>query len=328
MKRLGLVFATLLVSLSVFALDMSLNFQGAYYIPSFSGYQSSGFAAPVYQELVEDGYRTLGSTWGGAEAKLAFSVVQKIPFLVGEGPLFSGNNLRLKGTGELSPVSANIVGQVSLTPIALLVFDLGAGIGTGWTLGPFRGLGINNNGTIDLTPFGGAVWRAWGAATFQFDFAAIFPGDWNHIVLLSNAKVEYESNTGASATDAWLWEADSGENFNGFKLWTTSVLAYQMPLVLNMFGIMFETEEWLGSVREMSPMASVGGWGSDFCIMQIGPMFNFRFSEKDSLAVLVQFKRKIDWTDATTRAPDFRDRDYEDGYWYFNRVAFSYTHSF
>ena len=341
MKRTVAVFAAALATVWVAAptasaAETSLNVLGAYYIPNHSGYEATDFSPPDFSVISADdtgnAQRDLGTGWGGAEAKVSLSVTDKVPFLVGQGPLLSGNNMRGKFSVEMSPVSVNGVGQLSLTPVAFLVFDAGAGIGTGWTLGPFRGLGINPAGNvaddIDLTPFGGAVWRVWGAGTFQFDMAAIAPGEWNHVVLLATAKVEYVANTGAESDEAWLWEADDAENFNGAKFYATYVLAYQMPLALNLAGILVESEEWLGEVREFSPMDEAGAWGSDYRMWQVGTITNFALGKDDSLAVLVQFKRKADPTDATARNRDFRTRDYEDAYWYFNRIAFSYTHTF
>lgn len=311
--------------------DLSMNVLAAYYIPNLAGYQSSGFAPVTYSPVeAGSGERTLGSTWGGAEAKVAFSYTDSIPVMVGEG-LMAGNNLRGKATLELSPVSINGVGQVSLTPIAFLVFDAGAALGTGWTAGPFQGLGINpadNTKDINLTPFGGLVYRFWGAGTFQFDLAALMSGEWNHVVIAATAKVEYKAYTGAKDREAWLYEADGGENFNGAKFFGTYILGYQMPLMVNFVGLMAESEEWIGAVRDYSPMAASGGWGSDFRFWQVGSLTNLQLGEKDSLLILVQFKQARDYTDATTKNRSFETRDYEDPYWYFNRIALSYTHKF
>jgi hypothetical protein len=333
MKRFLLsALAAFGVLAQVSAGDLSMNVLAAYYIPNLAGYQSSGFA-PITYTPVEAGadQRTLGSTWGGAEAKVAFSYTDAMPFMVGEG-LMAGNNLRGKATLELSPVSINTVGQVSLTPIAFLVFDAGAALGTGWTAGPFQGLGLNpadNTKDINLTPFGGLVWRVWGAGTFQFDAAAIVPGDWNHVVVSATGKVEYKAYTGAKDHEAWLYEADAGENFNGAKFFGTYILGYQMPKmpVINFVGLMAESEEWIGAVRDYSTMAS-GGWGSDFRFWQLGSLTNLQFGAKDSLLVLVQFKQARDYTDATTQNRSFETRTYDAPYWYFNRIALSYTHKF
>ncbi len=337
MKRIAaLALVVFLAGVSAWGADLSLNVLGAYYFPSWSGYGASGFAPLEYSVLEgEDAVgaqeRDVGSTWGAAEAKASLSLTEKMPFLVRDGALTAGNNLKGKASFEISPVSANLVGQVSLTPIAFLVFDAGAAFGTGWSALGFRGLGINPAGNvaedIDLTPFGGAVWRVWGAGTFQFDLAAVKPGDWNHVVISANAKLEYEAYTGADEDEAWLYEADAGENFNGAKFYATYILGYQMPLTVNFVGLMVESDEWLGEVRDDSPMAD-DGWGSDFRTWQVGSLTNVKLGAKDSLLVIVQFKRAKDWTDATTLKRDFRTRVYDDAYWYFNRIALSYTHSF
>lgn len=335
MKRvLFSVLAAVGLLAQVNAGELSMNFLAAYYIPNLAGYQASGFAPITYTPLegqdAPGALRTLGSTWGGAEAKLAFSYSDSMPFLVGSG-LMKDNNLSGKASLELSPVSINAVGQVSLTPIAFLVFTGGAALGTGWTAGPFQGLGLNpadnNVSGIELTPFGGLVWRVWGSGTFQFDLAALMPGEWNHVVVQAVGKVEYKAYTGAADGKAWLYEADGGENFNGAKFYGTYILGYQMPLMVNFLGFMAESEEWIGDVRDYSTMAS-GGWGSDFRFWQLGSLTNFQLGKNDSLLVLVQFKMARDYTDATTRNRSFETREYEAPYWYFNRIALSYTHKF
>jgi hypothetical protein len=142
MKRVVVsVLAALGLLAQASAGDLSMNFLAAYYIPNLAGYQSSGFApityTPVEGKDAPNALRTLGSTWGGAEAKVAFSYSDSMPFMVGEG-LMAGNNVKGQATLELSPVSINTVGQVSLTPIAFLVFNTGAGLGTGGPLDPSR----------------------------------------------------------------------------------------------------------------------------------------------------------------------------------------------
>lgn len=313
------------------ALEAGLNLALAYYPPTLGGYRTEDFAPPDFTVLKGGlGERDLGGVWGAAEAKATLSVADSVPLFAGAGPLFSANKLSGRFDLELSPVSANALGRLALTPIAFLVFEAGAGVGTGWTAGPFRGLGINppaSSGAedIDLTPFGGVVWRAWGAGTFQFDLAAVFPGAWNHVVVLATAKVEHEAYTGAGTHDAWLWEADAADNFNGAKLYMTGVLAYRLPLPIDTVGFMAETEERIDAVRSRSPVDS-GGWGSDFRIWKIAALANFAFGPRSSLAVLAQFRLESDWTDETTRLRDFRERVYEGPSWSFYRLALSYTY--
>lgn len=313
------------------AAERSFSLVGAYYVPNHEGYRESGFAGPDYSAVEGGpGERDLGSFWGAVELKAALSFSERVPFLAGGGPLFSGNGIEGKAILELSPVSSNGVVRLSFTPIAFLAFEAEAGIGTGWSFGPFQGLGLNpadSGKEIELRSFGGAVWRAAGAAVFQFDFAAVAPGKWNHIVFLAAAKTEYRSFTGASEGEAWLWEGDKGQSFNGTKLYGTCVLAYRLPFALDLVGFMLESEEWLGEVRDYSTMGD-GGWGSDFRQLQASGLVNFALGKADSLSLLFQFERKPDWTDSTTRSRYFGDRVYESSYWHFNRVAFSYAHAF
>lgn len=328
------LFFAIVYGLLVFPLaaaELALNLVGAYYVPNHEGYGESGFAGPDYSALEGGtGQRDLGSSWGAAELKASFSFSERFPFLAGGGQLFSGNCIEGKALLELSPVSSNGIVRLSFTPIAFLALDAEAGIGTGWSFGPFKGLGINpadSGKEIELTNFGGAVWRVGGGATFQFDFAAVAPGTWNHVVFLASAKTEYRAFTAAAEGEAWLWEADDGQGFNGTKLYGTCVLAYQLPFALDLVGLMVESEEWLGSVRNYSTMGD-GGWGSDYRQLQTSGLVNFTLGKDDSVSLLFQFERKPDWTDATTRIRYFGERVYEDSYWHFNRVAFSYTHVF
>jgi len=312
--------------------DWSLNVMGAYYFPNHGGLGAQDWVSvdysPVLGHDAPNALRDLGSTWGSAEAKAAVSAEKTYPFLRGTGPLTSGNHLSVKGTFELSPVSINGIAQISVSPLAILVLNTGLGVGTGWTAGSFQGLGINppgnNVSSVELQPFGGAVWRVWGAATVQFDTAALRDGPWNHVVFLATWRLEYRAYTGAADGTAWLWEADLGENFNGTTLYGTYIMGYQMPLFWNFVGLMAESHEWVGAVRDYGPMAN-SQWGSDFRTWQVGPMTNFQLDEKNSILVLAQFKYSPDWTDGTTQNRDFRTRVYQGGYWYFNRIAVSYT---
>ncbi len=312
--------------------DWSLNVMGAYYFPNHGGLGTQGWApidySPILGHDAPNALRDLGSAWGSAEAKAAVSAEKTYPFLVGKGPLTSGNHLSVKGTFELSPVSVNGIAQVSLSPVAFLVLNAGSGVGTGWTLGSFQGLGVNPRGndvsSVELQSFGGAVWRVWGAATLQFDTAALRDGPWNHVVFSATWRLEYRAYTGATDGTAWLWEADLGENFNGTTLYGTYVIGYQMPLTWNFIGLMAESKEWVGAVRDYGPMAN-SQWGSDFRTWQGGPLANFQLDGKNSILVLAQGKYSPDWTDATTQNRDFRTRVYQGGYWYFNRIAVSYT---
>jgi len=310
------------------AAETALNVMAVYSPPHHAGYGASGFAFPKFS-LLEGGAgeRDLGSEWGSPAVKVSLSLAERVPFLVGDGPLLSGNNVRGKFSLEASPVSASAIAQLSLSPVAFLVFDAGASAGTGWNLGPFRGLSLNKASGLEPIPLAGAVWSVWGAGTFQFDLAALLPGKWNHVVALASGKVQYAANTGAGDGVAWDWENERDDYFNGARFNGNYVLAYQMPLPLNLVGVMAESEEWLGANRTRSTMSS-GGWGSDFRLWHFNVLANLSLGKKNSLTAIGQFRRVQDWTDATTRLAYFGDREYEGAIWHFRRLILSYTHAF
>jgi hypothetical protein len=229
-------------------------------------------------------------------------------------------------TGALTPVSVRAELEAALTPLAFLSFSAGAMAGTGWDIRIFNGMGLNadGSGVPESASLQGAVLKSWFGATFQFDLAALVPGEWAHIVTLLSPKLQHAWFSGASRGQAWMFEDDIGENFNGWKLLGSWFLGYQMPLALDMIGVLLETEQNLGDVRDLSPLGS-GGWGSDFLLITISPVFDFRLSDRSSLAVLVQFRRERKYTDASVFYAYYESRQYAGTYWDLYRIAFSYS---
>ena len=121
-----------------------------------------------------------------------------------------------------------------------------------------------------------------------------------------------------------MFEGDKGENFNGFKLYGSYFLGYQMPLVLDMAGVLLQTSQNLGYVRDLSTKSS-GGWGSDYVQITVGPVFSFDLSENSSLTLLIQFRRERLYTDSTIFYNYYENRSYKGTYWDLRRIAFSYS---
>ncbi len=331
-RALALAFACILgrVGASGLGVETSLELQGFYSFPNHEAVDSAGFAPVEYGELKSpcQGGREVGSSWGGAGAKLILSRKLILPALAGSGPLTKGNNLSLSLTGELTPISADLGLEASITPVAFLSLALGASGGTGWDLG-FTGLGLSHResgGMVGREP-GGLVYRAWCRGTLQMDLAAILPGEWNHVVAQASPSIEYRAYDRAGSGTAWIWEADEGMNFNGWTLYGDYFLGYRMPIALSLAGILVQSKSWIGSVREMAPSdgSKALSWGSDFTYLTFGPVFGFSIDERSSLTLLPQFRTGIDWSDSTTGSPDFECRSYEGAYLYFYRIAFDYS---
>ena len=307
----------------------SFEFEGDYSFPNLEATDASGLV-PIEYGVVDSPLtgqteaRQVGSSWGGGQAKAILDNKFAYPMFAGDNPLTKDNNLAIDLSTELSPVSINENFKLTLTPIAFLTFDAGMGFGTGWDIG-FVGLGIRDSiGNVEPQDFGGLVYRTWFEGTFQFDLAALWPGDWHHIVAVVNDKIEYQGYTGAANGTPWIWEADDGMDFNGWQLYGSYFLGYQMPLVLDTVGLLLQTQGYLGSVASMSAGSS-GGWGSDFTQLTFGPLLDLTIDKKSTIAILPQFQTGLRWTAQTEWLTDFTKRQYQEAYLYFYRIAFDYN---
>ncbi len=179
------------------------------------------------------------------EAKMEAGYALKIPMLVGDGPLFSGNNLKIKGLLGLSPVAATFGIDAVLTPIALMELTLGGAVGTGWDLDAMELSGLLKSsggiGTVLVAdPLGGVYYKGRAGAALQFDTGAIFPGDWTSVLLRTYHEFMYQGYSGAKKDEAWEYET-SGAKVNGFNYKGEYVVGYKLPLMLNMVALQLET---------------------------------------------------------------------------------------
>jgi len=242
------------------------------------------------------------------EAKLGFTQSFKIPVLRLDNPLMSGNNIKFSLTGEITPVSMNGVIKTVLTPIAFLEFTAGGLIGTGWPInlfgGDLYGTGLNLS-DAGFEKYEGEALDAlhlkfFAGGTFQFDFAAIFPGDWNHVVMLTYHEINYFHNTKALAGQGWYYEADDGENRNGWNYYGNIVLGYQMPqkpIFLQMIAFMAEMEQYLSDFENgAGNKVDRGIWGDDLIRWKFANILNFEFTDQFSVAVITQFRTRRNFT--------------------------------
>lgn len=233
------------------------------------------------------------------EAKLIFTQSFSFPFLAGPGPLVSGNNIKTSLSAEVSPVSLNGVGEIIWTPIAFIELGGGGRLGSGWNMALGNGMGLNvpigaydpdtpRKREIDGDPLDGLVWSAWAGGAFQFDLAAVVPGDWNHIIFRAYDEARYAAYTRAGKHDPWIWEADDGENMNGWTWYCSLVLGYQMPRspVLDFFGFMAEGERLLYN----TPNGSF--WGQDIGNWTFSGLYNFTITPRFGTTVILQMRTR------------------------------------
>lgn len=304
---------------------------GAYYFGHTEGYKSDTYS-PIRYEVIKaedlphsDAGRDLGSTWGGVEAKYSLKLSTHVPIFSSDHPLLKNNKVTMSISGEVSPVSVSIAGLTSFEPVPFAKLDLGASTGTGWAVLGFNGLGRNFESEVDVReePLSGLVNKYWIEPILQFDWAAVQPGDWNHVVAFASTSFEYRSFTGTKDNKiAWEFENDQGANLNGWKQLENYLIGYQMPLDFSLIGLL-ATSEQLITHKDESTRAN-SGWGSDFKIWNFGPMGIYELSDTSKIINLVQWRTEQGYTDETVANRYFRNRVYNRPVTRLYRIAFNY----
>jgi hypothetical protein len=251
------------------------------------------------------------------EAKLSLAQSFTFPFLRGESPLTAGNNIRTALSAEVSPISVNGLAEAVWTPVAFFQAAAGGRAGSGWNISlsgsELRGIGINRRragGTTETagSAFSGLLWSLKTGAALQFDMAALFPGDWNHIVLRSYHEVNYAAYTAADSGDSWYFENDDGENRNGFNYYGNYLLAYQMPIFLNTAGFLAEMNRYLYN----TPNGDL--WGDELGRWTFSALLNFTITPRLEAALLTQFRTRRNFTAGTKNYDFYQDRRIRDSH--------------
>ncbi|MEX2443171.1 MAG: hypothetical protein WD492_06190 [Alkalispirochaeta sp.] len=315
----------------------SVGFDFAYYPgdQNGKGVSDGGFAPLSYRTVEPDGgtaddERVLGTTWGNVELKGYYQHAWIIPALRwSDGALAQDNNLTIRSTTGVSPISVTQEVRAILTPIAFLQFNAGGFIGTGWNLQIFDGLGEIDltDGSVDSSSFEGAVVRGNVGGTFQFDLAAVFPGDWNHVVTVFSPQWTYSALTGAGEDVAWSFEADNGTNYRGWEYKTTAVLGYQPPWdAVAIVGVLYEGERLVGAAVDRARAGAPEDFDAAFRTDRIALLANFALGDerRHSLTVLPQFQRNRLPSEDTILKQGVQRRETVGSYWDFYRVAVQY----
>jgi len=239
------------------------------------------------------------------EAKLSLSQSFIFPFMQGSGPLTQDNNIAAVLTAEVSPVSLNGKAEVTWTPAAFFLLSGGGLAGSGWNMPLGYGIGINRpedenaapprKATIDGKAFDGLLWRAWGAGTLQFDLGAVIPGDWTHVLFQSRQEFRYAAYSRAKKPrESWVFEADYGENQNGWVYYASYVLGYQMPLspVLDTIAFMAELEKPLYNTPPINNTKGGEFWGEDLGKWTFSGLYNFSITKRFSTALILQMQTR------------------------------------
>jgi len=246
--------------------------------------------------------------------KVGFLKRYTFPFLQGENPLTKDNNIALSLTGEISPISINGVAEAVWTPIAFFQFLAGGTIGSGWNIKLFGdnlyGIGLNRENAEGKhehagNSFDGLLWKTRAGAALQADLAAVFPGDWNHVVMRSYHEINYRGYTAAAKGESWYYENDGGyqgENCNGFNYYGNLLLGYQMPIFLNTVALMAEADLYLYDTPGRSK------WGDDIIRWTYSLILNFKVTKNIDIAALTQFLTRRNFLEGNWQDLYYRNR--------------------
>jgi len=272
------------------------------------------------------------------EAKLSFTERFVFPFLQGENPLTKDNNIGLALTAELSPISLNGIVEAVWTPIAFIQIAAGGRIGSGWNINLFDsdiyGIGLNrlnvadngeHNGENDGSAFDGLLWKVQTGGVFQFDLAALYPGDWHHVVARSYHEINYRGYSRAQAGESWFYENDDGENCNGFNYYGNLLIGYQMPLFINMAALLAEADLYLYDTPERDK------WGDERIRWTFSGIFAFTITEQFGITLITQFRTRRNFQESNWQDLYYRNRTVDSSNplrLEFYRVAAALTYKF
>ncbi|MDR2543882.1 MAG: hypothetical protein LBC80_10610 [Treponema sp.] len=255
-----------------------------------------------------------------AEMILTFASQWTFPFLQGESMLTQNNNIALNVSASISPIMAGLNGSTVLTVFPFLTFTAGARGNVGWNYDIFGmslvGLGLNRRTNIDDPNDGvigkgldGLAWDTHIGSTFQFDFGAIFPGDWNHVVILIYNEIRYFAYTKANNNELWYYIMDEGLNINSFQHQFQSFLGYRMPVFVDLVGVQFAGTLPIYNFDIGNSVREIG------YSLTTALVVNFRINESFSVMSLARFNNALKFpvTSAYERE------------WIFNRVEFIAT---
>jgi len=247
------------------------------------------------------------------EAKLGFTQHFTFPILRGKNPLTADNNIDLSLKGEISPVSLNGTAEAVLTPIAFFQFTAGGRIGSGWNIelfgGEIYGIGINRPsangmGENDGSAFDGLLWKAHAGGAIQFDLAALFPGDWNHVVARSYHEINHRGYSRAKNGESWFYESDDGENVNGFNYYGNYLIGYQMPIFLDTIAVLAESDLYLYDTPGRNT------WGDERMRWTFSAVLNFAITKSLNITLITQMRTRR----------NYEQSNYEEIYYRYRKI--------
>ena len=245
------------------------------------------------------------------ELKLGFTEYFRLSFLRGGDFLSEGGDLGIALGAEVSPVSLNGVAEAVWTPVAFFQLAVGGRVGSGWNIELFDseiyGIGLNRpdaDGKAEHSggAFDGLLWKTHIGAALQADLAAVFPGDWHHVVTRSYHEINYKGYTRAEAGESWYFENDDGENCNGFNYYGNLLIGYKMPIFLDFAALLAEADRYLYNTPDRSR------WGDEKVRWTFSAIFNFALTKQSGITLIAQYRTRRSYQEQNWRDLYYRNR--------------------
>ena len=266
-------------------------------------------------------------SFDGADLAFQFDAAYTLPFLKGSDALTEDNHLTFNMGVEVTPVSLSPVASIVFSPIAFLEFAIGGKAGSGWNVGDlFYGIAEYNPFKQDyeaLDPFSSWYLNAWMSGTFQFDLAAIWEGDFHHVIASATYKAGYQTLTGTDET-FWIWQTKNAM-VEGWIYEQEYILGYQMPFLLSMIAVGTTLS---GHYQESDYGKFASSYDGDFMTIDIWPLAEVTLNAKNRIYILADFSSRRSFREK------YKDQEHEPlmtacgREWYFDGIAMQWIHLF
>ncbi|AHH12437.1 Hypothetical protein BHO_0073600 [Borrelia hermsii YBT] len=306
-----------------------VNFQTAYYPPHALGTRESKFSpsfiTPQFKSVAPE-KQISPSSWGSVKLISYLGYYKFFKLLDNpDSPLLQNNGIDIDLNIGLSPVVALLKGKISFTPVAFINLYTGIELGIGWQGFGFKGIGVHiGNGQYSSnTEFYSEITMG---GRLQFDLNALIDGDWTHVITVVGNNILHINNPHANDNQLWKYKSDGGKNINGFTINPYALLAYKMPIPLNIIGFLYEGQTYIEHARNVST-AQNKGWGSDFFYHNFSLISKVEIIENLTLDMQFKFSTAPIYTANTMGMADISKRiSTNNSYIYYDSIGFSLTY--
>lgn len=274
-------------------------------------------------------FAPLSGIYNGIELQETVKADCIIPVPFSDNFLFADNKLVLEGAFSVTPVSLTPKAKISFTPVAFLNFSAGAGISTAWKFFGVKGLACydpSEKEYIQQDTFKSYRYQTWFCSTLMFDLAAVWPGEYHHVVAVASWEINYQGllNT-QDNDDLYKFHSDGGLS-EGAAYESNYILGYRLPCKLSLIGF---KAQFLGLLKDhFSDSAYYSKFDGDFMTVNIGGIANYDFNDKNSIVFLVEFGSRRSYAEDCDDYEDEPLLSKKGREWYFKRIGCSFTHKF